>query len=393
MTELKEKLMVRGFQKFGGKHCQTAALNSILNCHGLHLSEEMLLGLGGGVGFIYWHAKMMPSPFIGTRCGKVDEFPENICRRIGAEAKIVQTASAEKGYAGLKKLLREGEPAYVFADMAYLPYLALPETAHFGGHAVAVFGIDETENKVYISDRGRNFVTASIEDLKKARSSKFPPFPPKNKLLKIKYRSKIGNMEKGIREAICDCCKNMLNPPIKNIGLSGMKKWAGIVPEWPDQFKGLNLFGCLFNTFIYIEVGGTGGGAFRPMYAEFLRESGSILHEPNLDDAAEIFEESAKTWDEIAKAALPDSWVTLKRIRELSTEKNGIFEEQKPKALEKMNEIDIELDALMKKAVKELRENDAAPLFENLRQKILDCIGIEENAFQALNDVIKLKKL
>jgi len=50
-----EKLTIQGFKQFGGKHCQTSALKNILDYHGLHLSEEMLLGLMGGVGFIYWY--------------------------------------------------------------------------------------------------------------------------------------------------------------------------------------------------------------------------------------------------------------------------------------------------------------------------------------------------
>ena len=50
----------------------------------------------------------------------------------------------------------------------------------------------------YISRAGHK--ENMLEDLKKARSSKFPPFPPKNKLLKIKYPSKVGNLEKGIKE-------------------------------------------------------------------------------------------------------------------------------------------------------------------------------------------------
>ncbi|GAI96410.1 unnamed protein product, partial [marine sediment metagenome] len=83
---------------------------------------------------------------------------------------------------------------------------------------------DEQENKVYISDRGEKGVTATIEDFKKARGSKFPPFPVKNKILKIKYPSKIKNLEEGIREAIRERYTNMLQPPIKNIGLAGIKK-------------------------------------------------------------------------------------------------------------------------------------------------------------------------
>ena len=254
-----EKMIIEDFKQFGGKHCQTTALKNISDYHGLHLSEEMLLGLGGGIGFIYWYMKRMSSPFIGTRYGKGEEFLLNICKRIGAEGTIFRTTSAKKGHEELKKLLRDNEPAYVFVDMAYLPYMALPEIAHFGGHTIVIFGLDEEENKVYISDRGKRVVTTSIDDLKKARNSKFPPFPPKNKILKIKYPSKIRNLEGGIKEAIGECCANMLKPPIKNIGLAGIQKWAGIVPKWPEQFKGPNLLDCLFNTFIYIEIGGTGG--------------------------------------------------------------------------------------------------------------------------------------
>jgi len=56
----KEKLIIQDFNQFGGRHCQTAALKNILTYHGLQLSEEILLGLGGGVGFIYWHMKLIP---------------------------------------------------------------------------------------------------------------------------------------------------------------------------------------------------------------------------------------------------------------------------------------------------------------------------------------------
>ena len=48
-----ERLMVQGFKEFIGKHCETTALKRVLDRHGISLSEEMLLGLGGGAGFIY----------------------------------------------------------------------------------------------------------------------------------------------------------------------------------------------------------------------------------------------------------------------------------------------------------------------------------------------------
>ena len=52
-----ERLIVEGFEPFVGKHCETSTLKRVLDYHGLYLSEEMLLGLGGGIGFIYWYMK------------------------------------------------------------------------------------------------------------------------------------------------------------------------------------------------------------------------------------------------------------------------------------------------------------------------------------------------
>ena len=385
---MSEKLVIEDFKQFGGKHCQTTAIKSILDYRGLHISEEMLLGLGGGVGFIYWYMKKMPAPFMGTRNGKVDEFILNILRRIGAEATIFETTSTKKAHDELKKMLRDGEPVYIFADMAYLPYMAIPEAGHFGGHTVVVYGIDEAGDKAYISDRGKGAVTVTIEDLKKARDSKFPPFPPKNKMLGIKYPSEVRSLEEGIGEAIGNCCSNMLNPPIKNIGLEGIKKWAGIVPKWPEQFKGINLFLCLFNSFVYIEIGGTGGSAFRPIYAQFLREASTLLDKPALNEVAEMFEDSGKAWSEIAEAALPESFPNLKRIRELSLKKNEIFEKQKPGAQKKMQKINLELDDLIMDAVEDLKKVNPSPLLSDLSQKILKCYKIENKVFQRLNEVV-----
>jgi len=52
---LTETLIIDEFHEFGGKHCETASLKKLLNFHELSISGEKLLGLGGGVGFIYWY--------------------------------------------------------------------------------------------------------------------------------------------------------------------------------------------------------------------------------------------------------------------------------------------------------------------------------------------------
>ncbi len=384
-----ERLMIPRFRVSGGKHCWTTALKNVLDWNGLDLSEEMLFGLSGGIGFIYWYMKLMPAPFIGTRYGKGIDPLLDTCKRIGAEVSVEQTSSAEKGHEELKRQLREGQPALIFVDMAYLPYLALPEKAHFGAHTVVVFGLDERRGKVCIADRCNKPVTVSTEVLKKARSSKFAPFPPKNKLLRIEYPPKISNLAGPIRESISRCCEQMLRPPIKNIGLAGIQKWADLVPKWRRQFKGMDLLGCLFNVFLYIEISGTGGGAFRKMYAEFLSQARAVLGKPALEETVGMFRDSGKMWGEVAAAALPDSWPVLGKIRRLCVRKNTLFEEQQPQALEKMLKINSELDSLMGEAAEELRGEKATELLAGLRERILQCYVIERSAVEKLDGVIK----
>ncbi|MBU7015581.1 MAG: BtrH N-terminal domain-containing protein, partial [Theionarchaea archaeon] len=177
-------MVLENFKYFGGKHCQTTALRSILQYYGIDMSEEMLLGLGGGLGFIYWYMKQMPAPFVGGRSGsRNEEFMIKMLERMGGKGSLFETGSAKKGHEYLMEMLRCGKPVYTYVDMAYLPYLALPGDAHFGAHTVVVYGIDEQEDTVYLSDRGKGPLTVSVEDLKNARSSKFPPFPPRNKIL------------------------------------------------------------------------------------------------------------------------------------------------------------------------------------------------------------------
>lgn len=381
-----ERIVLSGFREFVGKHCETSALKRVLEYHGISLSEEMLLGLGGGVGFIYWYTKQMPAPFAGTRNGKVPDFLIAACRRIGAEATATETSSPKKGYEELKAMLHAGEPALVYGDMAYLPYFAMPEVAHFGGHTFVVFGLDEQQDKIYIYDRCRHPATVSRADLAKARGSRHPPFPPRHRLLRIKYPAYISNLGNGITEAIRECCRNMLHPPIRNIGLAGMEKWAKLVPAWQEQFKGMNLLGALMNGFIYIEIGGTGGSAFRPMYAQFLEEASAITGKPALIEAAGMIRESAIAWSEVASGFLPDSSPALRRMRRLMFEKNRIFEEQEAGALEALLAINREADELMKQAAEDLEK--PLTFLQDVQQSILKCLEIEKRAFQILDKIV-----
>jgi hypothetical protein len=45
------------FRAFPTHHCVTGSMRHVYDLHGVDISEELLLGLGAGIGFLYWHQK------------------------------------------------------------------------------------------------------------------------------------------------------------------------------------------------------------------------------------------------------------------------------------------------------------------------------------------------
>ncbi len=75
-------------------HCQTNSLAKIFHYYDHPLSEDMILGLGAGMGFIYWKMKMGKEKyvFIGGR-GNNKNFFSDIGKRTGVKIKSVSTSS------------------------------------------------------------------------------------------------------------------------------------------------------------------------------------------------------------------------------------------------------------------------------------------------------------
>jgi hypothetical protein len=380
-----DKIILEGFEKFIGKHCETTALKHVLVYYGLKISEEMLLGLGGGPGLFYWATKNMRTPFIGTRNGKGPDFLIKACRRVGADVSVFESSSSKKAYQELKTMLRCGMPAIVYGDMAYLTYFGMPETAHFGGHSFVVFGLNEVRDTANIYDRSIKPVSVALSDLEKARSSKYLPFPPKNRLLKIKASRQAQYLETGIRDAIRECCQHILKPPLKNMGLPGMKKWADMVASAHELYRDDNMLAMLVNSFIYIVVGGTGGSGFRSMYASFLKESSEITSKSATEEASRLMEESAALWRAIGMGFLPDSCPAMKQMRELMIERNTVFEQWGDEALRDMQVTTQKIDKLTPQAIKETGK--APDFLKDVRNNILKCIEIESRAFRILSSV------
>jgi len=291
-----------------GCHCVTNSLAKIFHHAGHPLSEEILLGLGAGMGFIYWQMKMGAGMyiFVGGR-GNTKGFYQDLGARTGVQIREITTSSAQKAEAALLQELSLKQPVMLGGDMAYLPWFHFPEDYHFGGHAFVICGYDGGQT-VLASDMDPQmaglkkglYAPVTLEQLAKARSSTYKPFPPKNLRLEFDFSGFRNPTAQDIAASIAQAADAHLDPPIKNFGILGMRHTASQLLKWPAIFKEKELRMNLFNLYVFIEIGGTGGGCFRPMYARFLEESATIARKPVLKKAAEMFHQSGSKLTEIA---------------------------------------------------------------------------------------------
>jgi hypothetical protein len=169
------------------------------------------------------------------------------------------------------------------------------------------------------------YAPVTLEQLAKARGSAFKPFPPKNLRLEFDFAGFRAPGGREILASIAQTVDALLHPPIKNFGIAGLRLTAKQLLRWPASFPDKELRMNLFNLFVFIEIGGTGGGCFRPMYARFLEECAGILALPALADAAEIFHQSGGKFTEIA--LLFKDAEKMKNIEENVRRASKLFEE------------------------------------------------------------------
>jgi hypothetical protein len=293
-----------------GCHCVTNSLAKMFLHAGQPISEEMLLGLGAGMGFVYWQMKFggETSVFIGGRAN-LKNFSQDVGRRTGVRITEMRSGSAKKAEEVLLRSLRKQQPMMLGADMGFLPWFDFPAGYHFGGHTFVACGFDGRET-VLGSDMEAKaagakegfYAPITLDQLREARGSTFKPFPPKNLWFELDFARYRAPHARVLAEAIAQTADAQLHPPIKNLGVSGIRHTAAQLPRWPALFNDFQLRANLFNLYIFIEIGGTGGGAFRAMYARFLEEAALIARKPVWADAAEMFRESARRFSTIGNS-------------------------------------------------------------------------------------------
>lgn len=229
--------------------------------------------------------------------------------RCGVKIESKSTSSVKKARETLISKMGMREPVMLFGDMGYLPWFShFPENYHFGGHTFVICGFNwgdiflasDIDPKSGGIKKGF-YAPVTIEQLEKARNSPYKPFPPKNTWLEFDFSGFHPPSPPDIYRSIRQTINDMLNPPISNAGIKGIRRTGQEMQKWTRKYDEKTARMILFNIHIFIDIGGTGGGIFRFMYARFLKEAAEITSNPALAEISEIIADSGRQFSETGK--------------------------------------------------------------------------------------------
>lgn len=342
------KHIISEFKPSGGKHCITNSIKQIFQFYGHPISEEMLLGIGSGLYFAYLN--MAAGPIIAGR-SKPFEFEAKIARRFHIQIKCKRNKDNQKVFVNTIKMLNDNNPVQIYVDMPYLEYLNMDTDCHFGGHSVILFGYDDSIRSFYVSDRDNHdfilptpkgdmasdYHIVNYDEIQKARSSNYRPFPANNKYMQYDFSEFQEISISTVVESILETCETMLNAPVSMLGLNGILKFSKEVLKW-NKFDPEKLNHAGKTNYFQIKAdGGTGGGMFRKMYGQFLLEACDIVQNSSMESIGVKLIEISKQWDQIADYMwqLSESKnldllnIMSDRIKELHKKESSVFLELK----------------------------------------------------------------
>ncbi|BCJ86140.1 BtrH N-terminal domain-containing protein [Effusibacillus dendaii] len=318
--------IVNDFIHQAGVHCGSTALADVMRYNGFSLSEPICFGLACGLDFLYIESDTAsPSRFFNGRTHTMEPV---LFQNIGMD--IHWQSGDEFPAAAIKQNLDKNIPVLALTDLHYLEYYNTK--THFSLHGIVIAGYDDERRVFFVADTERDGLQeTSYDNLAHAMDSKEGSVPLANHWMAIEQIPAF-DLVVSMQKAIVMNAKRMLQPPDQTSGLPALRSFASRMEKWdqlPD-WKWVARFG-----YQVIEKRGTGGGAFRKMYATFLQEAEQLLKNESfrqLQPSVKMNQLSLKWTDlamvlkEISESDQPDFTPAVSIAREIADSEQLFFE-------------------------------------------------------------------
>ncbi|WP_227356344.1 BtrH N-terminal domain-containing protein [Haladaptatus salinisoli] len=246
-----------------GAHCGSASLRNLATYYGWGLNESLCFGLGSGLGFGYYDRGPASRVIMGRNGRLETEFFETL----GIDYREVSGQAWETAWNDVRARIADETPVVLFVDLFYLDYFET--NTHFGPHVLLCVGTDDDE--VLLSDSEFDSVQRlPTARLRGAWSSEYGFAPLDNRWLVVADPTVENDLATASKRAIRRAAEHMLSPADgqwKSEGVDGIRRFAADLPTWTALE---DASWCARFAYQNIERRGTGGGAFRRLYADFL---------------------------------------------------------------------------------------------------------------------------
>lgn len=401
--------MLANYHQFEGRSASVGYLRNVLDYQGVTaphtsqpFSEAMLMGINGGITagyFVFEYQGYMPELNFLTLY-PYNETPGAVFDRLCIPMHIQQTTDAKKAVANVLNALAKGKPAVVWADLASLPYFTFDRYDDIWVvMPIVVYGYDLTSGVVQIADRARVPLTASTEEMERARA--------RVKKQRFKMMTIDSPEPDKLPDAVLDGIKACISlfhgegapgaPGAPgNFGFSGMRKWADALgatkgeKRWAKQFApGERMIAGLTSAYYSTAIWSGGQGA-RGLYADFLDEAAAVLDNPALDESANLFRQSAALWQSLSDAFLPEQIAPFQQMKEFLEREAQSFLNEGNMSVEERKQIYQQMRDLKAQVAADfpLSETEAAQMSIELRDRIMAMHDAERVAVQTLTDAL-----
>lgn len=238
-----------------GDHCGSTSLRNLADYYDWGFDEPACFGLGAGIGFSYFERGPASRMFLG----RSDTLEPVFFDHLGVDVTHEDGQSRDAAWHALESRLA-ADPVLCFVDLYYLDYFET--STHFGPHTVVV--TDVTDDTVRISDSEfADPQTVSRSAFDDAWNSMHGFGSLDRRWLAVDDPERGRSVEEATRQAIGFAASDMLHGG----GIDEIRAFARDLPEW-NTFEDVQWTA----RFAYqnIERRGTGGSAFRRLYADFL---------------------------------------------------------------------------------------------------------------------------
>ncbi|MFC7045974.1 BtrH N-terminal domain-containing protein [Halobacteriaceae archaeon GCM10025711] len=296
-------MRVSGYVHAPGDHCGSASLRNLATFYDWGFDEPLCFGLGAGLGFGYYESGPASRMIMGRNAGLESSFFDHL--ELAHEDRSGQ--DTETAWAAVTDRLSDDVPVVLFVDLYYLGYFGTD--THFGPHTLVIVGAEGDEVMLSDSefDDPQRIPRADLFDAWNSEHGFTGPLT--NRWLAVTDPDPGVAVPEAARRSVRRTADVMLDGGDVGWGGEGVaaiRAFADDLPDWrtfPDA--------SWTARFAYqnVERRGTGGGAFRRLYADFLDQVASDLDLP------------ASLPDRMHDVA--DDWTTLGRTLRDASEREG----------------------------------------------------------------------